>query len=177
MNIGLGSLNSSQGNMVTFTAGNMTGNVSITVQATYNGESVTSNVQIAITEETNIGNSTPNAIIFVIVLAAVAAVVAMAFALRRRTLVNMSEEPRASVPVSGPASPQPERAPTASPEPPLEAEPKVPDMPPASPGQSQSTKKVVESPCPECHTLVEEGTQVCEVCGHQLADMWKDQQK
>jgi hypothetical protein len=172
------SLSTSANFLVYLTAGNRSGSATLTVNATFNGQSVSGSTVITISlqpAKSNSGSSIPWVVIAVMLVALFAAVVSATYLQYSMGSVQRSRATRAQSkvvrPVSGPTPSRPVVSSSIMPPP-----PPPPPTPPVNAPLQQSTGHT-EIPCPECHTLASEGTKVCEVCGCSLEDAWKSVNK
>jgi len=159
-NSSMGKLNSTTGNPVTFTAGNVAGTVTLFVNATLNGRTASSRATVTVSKSqttppsSNSFFSGTTLIVIVLVVVVVAAIAVAAFLMSRRknsrVLQSQGPAPPSPAPTgqasptwsTQPAAPAPAPAPVPSP-----ASPAPSAAPPSPPAPPQS-----ELLCPRCGT-------------------------
>jgi len=171
VNNSLGVILITTGPSVLFTAGNTSGLVNLSVMATLNGSVVKNQAMITIVYSPE-SAANIKVLIAVLLIVVAVAVMAMIVTMTRRK-IGVSKPSQTRRKDSQPASPQAAGTPVTPPKDSLK-----------SPASTASAKKPIKDPvgrsaipCPGCHTLAEEGTQVCQVCGYPLANAWKSVNK
>jgi YVTN family beta-propeller protein len=169
MNNTLGTLNSTTGPVVMFTAGERIGSVTLTVTAMFNGQAVTSKATVTVSQGST---GTPlfsgtTVLIGALALAIVVVVLAVVLLLRRRRprgATNSEQEAPTRAAVSAQAYP----APTVVPPPPAATAP-PPTMSAPTPSATQSQPSPpAPTPsrfCPECGAKNARSSKFCEGCG------------
>jgi hypothetical protein len=167
LNNTLGIILLSTGSSVLFTAGSATGVVNVTLQATLNGSAANSYAIITIVPSTGSASNTTILIAILIVVIVVAAFAMISVTTRRRK--REPRQPRTQRKDGQSAPGQAKGAPAPS--------PKTSPQSDTNPPQEKESKGRLEIPCPKCQTLVEEGTETCQVCGWSLEKEWSSMKK
>jgi YVTN family beta-propeller protein len=172
----LGTLNSTTGSVVMFTAGNTVGTVGLTLNATFGGKTVRSDSTITVSSSSGSSSSffSTETILLIGVLAVVVVVVIVVVLLvTRKRKRGQAPQPQGPAPAYGAQQPpqaqyQPAPAVQAPPAAPAPASSPAPAPAPAVPPTSNVPPPQALRPCPYCGVQNHGDYAFCQKCGKQL---------
>ena len=162
MNNNLGKLNLTTGTSVTFTAGNTTGEVTLTVVANFNGNTAIKNATINVTKESGSGSSPllsgTTLVVIVLIVAAAACIVSILIARKKKDDTHRLPKKKPQGDVKTPVD-ESKASPSKS-TPPVTASPPV--------AQTKTKPSASRIYCPVCGTPNDEGLSLCKGCGKRI---------